>query len=371
LSDPQQGLGQIQMASRADSQLLLVGSLPAETTATALREAANYFGDLVFALPDGETGARATWIGYEREGLLRSHPDVLTIHETASPTGVPRHFNEAPVFGVRPGVAELRWERWDRVDDAIASYGVFRSLRDEGVIPPHVRFQVGLPFVTSVLSSFKENFSHDFPIAAEAYEELAAREIGRLLAEVPAHDLAIQWDVCHEVLDNESVLPFTGPGAWDRFATSVPRFASLVPEEVLLGYHFCYGTFPTWPMFEARDMELVVRMANYSVGESGRRVDWLHLAGPRYLRSEEERFFAPLADLRNGDARVFLGIVLPIDGVPGITRRYQTASHYLKEFGVAMYCGFGRQPGHDGVETMKEHREAVLHVAKLKASRGA
>ena len=74
-------------------------------------------------------------------------------------------------------------------------------------------------------------------------------------------------------------------------------------------------------MYEARDMSLLVRMANYAVGHSGRPVDWLHLAGARYLRSEDDRFFRPLADLDVGDARVFLGIVLPIDGVAGLRRR--------------------------------------------------
>ena len=54
---------------------------------------------------------------------------------------------------------------------------------------------------------------------------------------------------------------------------------------------------------------------------------------------------APLADLESRDTRVFLGIVLPIDGVAGLRRRHATASRYLDDFGVAMYCGFGRQPG--------------------------
>jgi hypothetical protein len=113
-------------------------------------------------------------------------------------------------------------------------------------------------------------------------------------------------------------------------------------------------------MYEARDYAVLVRMANFAVAESGRRVDWLHMAGPRYLRSEEDRFFAPLRDLDVGDTRVFLGIVLPLDGVPGLMRRHATASKYLDEFGVAMYCGFGRQPGQDGEQTMREHRETVL-----------
>ena len=34
-----------------------------------------------------------------------------------------------------------------------------------------------------------------------------------------------------------------------------------------------------------------------------------------------------------------------------VQRRHATASRYLGDFGVAMYCGFGRQPGVDGMET--------------------
>ena len=115
-------------------------------------------------------------------------------------------------------------------------------------------------------------------------------------------------------------------------------------------------------MYEAQDMSVLVRMANHAVAHSGRPVDWLHLAGPRYLRSEDERFFAPLADLQAPDTRVFLGIVLPIDGIPGLRRRHRTASKFLDDFGVAMYCGFGRQPGRDGRETMIDHRDTVKAV---------
>jgi len=50
-----------------------------------------------------------------------------------------------------------------------------------------------------------------------------------------------------------------------------------------------------------------------------------------------------LADLEVGDARVYLGIVLPVDGVAGLRRRHATASKYLADFGIANYCGFGRQ----------------------------
>ncbi len=143
------------MAPRVHSELLLVGSLPADSADSALRAAAGFFGDLVFALPDGETGPRAAWVGYERERLVRPNPGVVVVQETESPTGIPRHAYETPVFGIRPGVTELHWDSWPRIDDAIAGYQVFSALRTEGVIPAHLRFQVGLPFPSSALNGFK------------------------------------------------------------------------------------------------------------------------------------------------------------------------------------------------------------------------
>ena len=347
------------MSGRVTSDLLLVGSLPADSAETALRAGGELFGDMVASLPDGETGPRAAWVGYERERLLRPHPDVETVQETGSPTGIPRHVYDTPVFKIREGVTELRWESWPRIDDALESYRLFKQLRQEGVIPKHVRFQVSLPFPSDALNGFKADFGHDYPIAERGFEDLVGRELRRLLDVIPAGDLAIQWDVCYEVLDLEGVLAWLPDGAWQRFTSAVERLPRQVPEEVLLGFHLCYGTFPEWPMYEARDMGLIVRMANYAVTNAGRTVDWLHLAGPRYLRSEDGEFFRPLTQLDVGDARVFLGVVLPVDGAPGLRRRHDTASKFLDDFGVAMYCGFGRQPGEDGMETMREHRRVV------------
>ena len=347
------------MSGRVRSELLLVGSLPAESTEEALRAGAELFGDMVAALPDGETGPRRAWVGYERERLCRPNPDVEVVQETESPTGIPRHAYETPVFRIRPGASELHWDSWPRIDDAIESWRRFRSLRSEGVIPDGVRFQVGLPFPSSALNAFKADFAGDYPVAERAYEELVGRELVRLTSEIPRGELAIQWDMAYETQDIEGVLAWTSEGAWERFAGPVLRLTPQIPEDVLVGYHLCYGTFPEWPMYEARDMGLLVRMANFAVSNSGRPVDWVHMAGPRYLRSEDRGFFRPLVDLEVGDTRVFLGIVQPIDGLSGLRRRHATASRYLRDFGVAMYCGFGRQPGADGVETMREHRRVV------------
>lgn len=350
------------MESRARSDLLLVGSLPTDTTEDALRAGAETFSHLVFALPDGETGERRAWVGYERERLCRAHPDIELVQETECPTGIPRHAYETPVFKIRQGVNEIHWNSWPRIDDAIASYRVFTKLRRAGVIPSHIRFQIGLPFPSSALNALKWNFTQDYLVADRAFEDLVVRELRRLTEAIPPADLAIQWDVCYEVLDIEGVIAWMGHGAWERFTGPVSRLTREIPEDVLVGYHLCYGTFPDWPMYEARDMALLVRMANFAIANSGRIVDWVHMAGPRYLRSEDESFFRPLSDLKAEATRVFLGIILPLDGVSGLRRRHVTASKYLKEFGVALYCGFGRQPGQNGIETMREHRAAVESI---------
>ena len=282
------------MTLRVTSDLLLVGSLPADSTESAFRAGARHFGDLVFALPDGETGPRAA--GWATSASSSSGPT-----RTSSSSRRPRR---------RPAYRGMRTRRrcsrcarastsctgtaWPRIDDAIESYATFTRLRDEGVIPAGLRFQIGLPFPSSALNAFKADFARDYPKAERGFEDLVARELARLTEAIPPADLAIQWDNAYETQDIEGVLAWTSDGAWERFAGPVSRLTRLIPEEVLVGYHLCYGTFPEWPMYEAQDMSVLVRMANFAIAESGRPVDWLHLAGPRYLRSEDERFFRPL-----------------------------------------------------------------------------
>ena len=244
------------------SELLLVGSLPAGSTESALRAGGELFGDLVFALPDGETGPRRAWVGYEREQLVRPNPDVATVSETESPTGIPRHAYETPVFKIRDGVSELHWDSWPRIDDAIASYRVFRGLRGEGVIPEGLRFQLGLPFPSSALNAFKADSPAitRWPSARLRTCSLVARAAA---GGDPGGGPGAAMDLAYEVLDLEGVLAWTPDGAWERFAGPVGRLTRQIPEPVAVGYDLCYGTFPEWPM-SRRDMGLLVSMAHVS-----------------------------------------------------------------------------------------------------------
>ncbi len=111
---------------RVNSKMLLVGSLPAESAEHAFRAGAELFGDMVFSLPDGETGPMAGWVSFERERLIRPSRDVVVLSETESPTGLPRHAYETPVFTVRDGVEKIDLGSWPRIDVAIESYGLFQ-----------------------------------------------------------------------------------------------------------------------------------------------------------------------------------------------------------------------------------------------------
>ena len=96
--------------------------------------------------------------------------------------------------------------------------GVPRASRRR-VVPAGLRFQIGLPFPSSALNALKVDFAGDYAAAEPALEDLVRRELERLTSEIPAAELAIQWDVCYEVQDIEGVVAWMGGGdaAWERF----------------------------------------------------------------------------------------------------------------------------------------------------------
>jgi hypothetical protein len=60
----------------------------------------------------------------------------------------------------------------------------------------------------------------------------------------------------------------------------------------------------------------------------------------------DDRFFYPLQMLTIGDTKPYLGIVLD-DGLDAFERRARAARQYLPHFGIASYCGWGREDPKD------------------------
>ena len=60
-----------------------------------------------------------------------------------------------------------------------------------------------------------------------AYERAMVREVAKIMRAIPPEDLAIQWDVCNEVMDTEGVYPWLPhEGAWQRRASLGRRGSS-------------------------------------------------------------------------------------------------------------------------------------------------
>lgn len=87
---------------RVTSDVHLVGSLPAATAEEAFRLAVKLFGGRRATLPDGETGLRARWVGYDMAKL--ASPAIEQLPGPAAPRGGERH---RPLAGLAAPGARL------------------------------------------------------------------------------------------------------------------------------------------------------------------------------------------------------------------------------------------------------------------------
>ena len=189
------------------------------------------------------------------------------------------------------------------------------------------------------------------------YAAALKAEIAKIVEKIPHKDLAIQWDCSWEITDMYGGIPgFAKEGALERNAPQFRALSKDIPEGVMLGYHFCFGTFGGWPRFAPPDLSGAVALANAAAAGSGRRVDWLNIPG---LDRSDDAFFRPLADLDPRGARVYLGL---IHNMARFAERVATARKYLPKFGLSAPCGFGRCATSELPDILKDHLAAMKIV---------
>jgi hypothetical protein len=345
------------------NELLLVGSIPLDTPEDVFRTFGAPLGQYLFAMPDGEVGPRRHWISRVHYQVLAAHPELEIVQrpppdEHGVERQFPRNATESWWFKVKDGVKQVRFGdpgwRLGYARDALNSYFVFRTLKEKGVLAPHLRFQVSVPMVNSVLPPRIFPDQGDLAKIRPGYEAAMRAELGTIIAKIPARELAIQWDCSTEVQDAYGSIPgYPLQGSVERNLTEVRNLVPDIPPEVALGYHFCFGTLGGWPRFAPNDLSQVVALANGFVEASGRKVDWIHLP---VLDRSDDAFFAPLKNLEPRGARVYLGMV---HNMAGFKPRLQTARKYLSDFGLGGYCGFGRVPVAELPKVLADHMEAV------------
>ena len=229
------------MSEKAD-RVHLIGSVPLPDCEAVFRQVAGELGPYLRRLPDGETGERGRWIFFQAM-MLRAHPAM-----EEDPTEPPFRFvqwdgkliRETKRLRFKPGSDpdKVSFDTgYDRA--ATESYAVFSRLRSEGVIPSHVRFQVSLP------TPMASGYMYVSPKAREAYlrvyERALLTALRNVVAAIPSEDLAIQWDVCQEVLVFENYFPEAErPSDYKaQIFAELGRLGDAVPEAVEMGYHLC------------------------------------------------------------------------------------------------------------------------------------
>ena len=185
------------------------------------------------------------------------------------------------------------------------------------------------------------------------------------MAEAIPHDqLAIQFDLCIEVFMVEGY-PMVEPwfeDVWGGVLDRVEAHAQAVPEDVQLGFHFCYGDYKGERQVEVTDAANLVRLANELTARLAHPIAFIQMPVPR--ESDVEAWAPPLADLRLADeTHLYLGIVHPVGGLEEAQELVELCARYADRFGVATECGIGRQPAEAVRPLLEIHRQVAAAIA--------
>jgi hypothetical protein len=165
-------------------------------------------------------------------------------------------------------------------------------------------------------------------------------EVGKIAAAMPNDRIALQWDVCQEVLAWEGYYE-TGPVDFRTETIDVlTRIGNGVPSTIDLGYHLCYGSPADEHCVQPKDMTIMVEIANATSAGVSRPIQFFHMPVPK--GRTDDPFFAPLDNLRlHPETRLYLGLVHH-DDAAGDAARIAAARRHVRIDGVATECGMAR-----------------------------
>ena len=353
-------------------EVLLVGSVGLRDSEEVFRTVGPLLGGRMTRIPDGETGERTSWVtrlrsvieknpAFEDDPAERAaggritHPTEGTRTWKGAAT-IRRGAPPPPRLRLRAGVRpqDLRIGRLGYPEAAIDSYQLLCRLREQGVVPKHLRFQVSLPTTAAFLNAHVVVEHH--PTVEAVYREHLIGEMKEICAAIPHDDLAIQWDVSTEMGQWEGVRPahFTEVkgGVIERLALHCNQ----VPREVQLGVHLCYGSYGGRHWKEPESTANMVEVHNRLTGRLSRPINYIHM--PVLANRNDDAYFAPLLDLKlDPCTKLFLGLVHDTDGVEGTQKRIAVAERFVRNFGIATECGLGRRPPETIPALLRVHSE--------------
>jgi len=164
--------------------------------------------------------------------------------------------------------------------------------------------------------------------------------VDRIVAAIPKDRVALQWDVCQEVLAWEGYYVLCNVNSRTETMGILTALGNAVPASVELGYHLCYGSPADEHLVQPKDAGLMVEMANAILAGVTRPVQFLHLPVPK--DRTDDGYFAPLQKLRLGpETELYLGLIHHNDGA-GDRARLAAARRHTRVDGIATECGMAR-----------------------------
>ncbi|HEX4192079.1 MAG TPA: hypothetical protein VHY80_03235 [Stellaceae bacterium] len=318
-------------------QVHLVGSVGLDTVGEVFATCGSLLGPHLKRVPDGEPGGRRLWISWQF-AVLRANAYLQADTSQHRSGGIGFHPMKL-ADGVKP--EDVRFGELGYAREARASYLDFVAARDKGILPKGARFQVSLPTPFAVIGPFVVAEARQ-PVLC-AYEDAMLREVAAICDGISHQDLAIQWDVCIEMVIWDGGYPSipSFPGMDKVFGDSFARLAGAVPEDVELGFHLCYGDLDAVHFVQPRDATKMVELAHLMRDSAKRPLHWIHM--PVAIDRSDDAFFAPLHGLALASGtELYLGLVHAADGVAGTRKRMAAASRFVKEYGIASECGIAR-----------------------------
>jgi len=335
------------------------GSVNLPDTETVMREIVSRIPIGPRRVPDGETGERGNWIAFQLHKFLESpfFVPALGADDQSDPYQM---LQVRLAAGVEP--ADVRWPDPGYADAYLDSYATFTRLRREGVIPESVRFQMQYP--TPFASISAHVIAEQRESLLGSYSQAIFGDLRRLLARVPPHDAALQWDVAVEF--RRLVTGETGSDSrlFDAIVAGLVRCVDQVPGDIPAGMHLCYGDYRHQHFKEPESLALQVSVLNAVTAAASRPVSFVSFTVPQYQR--DEGYFTPLTGLTaDPDMELNFGLVPnhPADQPPGTTkeqiRLIDAALGGGRAWGICTECGMGRAERDEVPGLLDLHREIV------------
>ena len=328
-------------AAASQPVIHFVGSIPLPDAETVFRTLSATAGPRLKRLPDGETGIRKTWIKFLQDELA-SNPAI----EAA--TDVPpfkfvqwdgKVIREIPRLRLKPN-APLDPSSFATgyADMAIESWHIFDRLQQAGVIPAGVKFQVSLP--TPIAPIYNNMLPSDRPALLPALTQHFIGEVEKIATTLPHDRIALQWDVCQEVLAWEGYYENGPVDVRTETIGVLTAIGDAVPPTIDLGYHLCYGSPADEHMVQPKDTAIMTEIANATTAGVNRSIQFFHLPVPK--PRTDDAYYVPLETLRLGpQTELYMGLV-HYDDDTGNANRLAAARRHVRVDGIATECGMAR-----------------------------